>query len=70
MGHGRPDNCFEDKDQLKVQFGLSAMGSSFQDPQINIEYHKEDGSPYSVLLMGVEEINLAKEQQAAIFMSA
>jgi hypothetical protein len=53
--------------QLKVQFGVNAMGAPFQDPQINIEFHKEDGSPFSVLLMGVEDIDLSKEQQAAVF---
>ncbi len=67
QGKTHVENWDELKAQLKVQFGLSAMGAPFQDPQINIEFHKEDGSPFSVLLMGVEDIDLTKEQQAAAF---
>jgi hypothetical protein len=61
------ENWDEINARLKVQFGVNAMGAPFQDPQINIEFHKEDGSPFSVLLMGVEDIDLTKEQQAAAF---
>jgi hypothetical protein len=61
------ENWDEVKAHLKLQFTVNAMGAPIHDPQINVEFHNEDGSPFTVFLMGVERIDLSKEQQAAAF---
>jgi hypothetical protein len=51
----------------KAQFSVNAMGAPFHDPHINVEFHNEDGSTFTVFLMGVENIDLTTEQSADAF---
>jgi hypothetical protein len=52
---------------LKVQFLLTATGAPLNDPHINLEFHNEDGSVFTVFLMGVERTDLTTEQRAKAF---
>jgi len=53
---------------LKIQHGVTAMGAPLRDPQINIEFHGDDGSTlFTVFLMGVDRISLPTDQQAPAF---
>ncbi len=52
---------------LKVQFLLTATGAPLNDPHINLEFHNEDGSVFTVFLMGVDRVGLTPDQAAAAF---
>jgi hypothetical protein len=52
---------------IKVQFLMNATGAPMRDPQINVEFHNDDGSTFTVFLMGVERTDLTTEQQAEAF---
>ena len=53
---------------LKIQHGVTATGAPLRDPQINIEFHGDDGSTlFTVFLMGVDRVELTTDQQAPAF---
>jgi hypothetical protein len=52
---------------LKAQFGVNAMGAPMRDPHINLEFHNDDGSVFTVFLMGVERMGFPPEHRAAAF---
>ncbi len=52
---------------LKVQFLMNATGAPIRDPQINVEFHNDDGSIFTVFLMGVERMGFTPEYRAAAF---
>jgi len=62
------ENWDELRAYLKIQHGVTAMGAPLRDPQINIEFHGDDGSTlFTVFLMGVDRISLPTDQQAPAF---
>jgi hypothetical protein len=61
------ENWDEVKAYLKVQFLVTATGAPLNDPQINLEFHNEDGSTFTVFLMGVDRDDLTTDQEAAAF---
>jgi hypothetical protein len=61
------ENWDEIKAYLKVQFLVTATGAPLNDPQINLEFHNEDGSTFTVFLMGVDRDDLTTDQEAAAF---
>jgi hypothetical protein len=46
---------------------LTATGAPLNDPHINLEFHNEDGSVFTVFLMGVDRVGLTPDQAAAAF---
>jgi hypothetical protein len=52
---------------LKAQFNINAMMAPIRDPHINLEFHNDDGSTFTVFLMGVERTELTTEQRAEAF---
>ena len=69
--HFRGKTYIEDWDSirayLKVQGGLTATGAPIMDPQINIEFKKDDGSILTVFLMGPDKKGLTVSEKAAAF---
>jgi hypothetical protein len=57
----------EIKAYLKVQHGITAMGAPLKDPHINLEFHNDDGSTFTVFLMGVDRFELPVEEQGPAF---
>jgi hypothetical protein len=52
---------------LKAQFNVNAMGAPIRDPHVNVNFHNEDGSTFTVFLMGVERMGFTPEHRAAAF---
>jgi len=52
---------------LKIQGGVTATGAPLLDPHINLEFHNDDGSVFTVFLMGVDRIGLTVDEEAAAF---
>jgi hypothetical protein len=57
----------EIKASLKVQHGMTAMGAPLKDPHINLEFHNDDGSTFTVFLMGVDRFELPVEERGPAF---
>lgn len=69
--HWKGKTYIEDWDTLraylKVQFGVSGTGAPSNAPQINIEFHEEDGKPLTVFLIGTDKKGLTVDEKAAAF---
>jgi hypothetical protein len=61
------EDWHEIKVSLKAQFGMNAMGAPIRDPHVNVEFHNENGSTFTVFLMGVERMGFTPEHRAAAF---
>ena len=69
--HWKGKTYVEDWDQLgiylKAQFGVNATGAPIRDPHINVEFHNDDGSVFTVFMMGVDRMTMTPEQESAAF---
>ena len=69
--HWKGKTYIEDWDNLraylKIQSGVTGVGAPIRDPQVNIEFHNDDGSPLTVFLMGVSKKELIVDEEAAAF---
>jgi hypothetical protein len=69
--HWKGTTYIEDWDTLrayfKMQVGVSGIGAPIRDPQINIEFHDDQGNAFTVFVVGTERLGLTDEEQAATF---
>jgi hypothetical protein len=47
------------------QLGVNATGAPIRDPHINVEFHSDDGSVFTVFLMGLDCMTVTPEQESA-----
>jgi Family of unknown function (DUF6708) len=69
--HRKGKTYIEDWDSLraylKIQGGVTGVGAPMRDPQINIEFRSDDGSPLTVFLMGADKLGLTVEEETVAF---